>query len=140
MAQTNETDIAVLKSVVSKLDTSIEKISDAANSISKLLAVHEQRIASTEKDVLELDTDIKVLHKRVTETTQDIIKEIHGVEFRLGEAGMAQHNQLSKEISAVGARVNQLEKWKWYVIGAIVAIAAVGNSPVLAAILEVFTK
>lgn len=127
----DNSDVAVLQSVVGKLDSSIEKISEATNSISKLLAVHEQRLTTTEDDVKELDTDIKILHKRVTEMSQDVIKELHEVETRLGTSGMDQHNQLSSEINQVGSRVLQLEKWKWYVVGAIVAISALGNSELI---------
>jgi len=132
-----EPEVAVLQSVVSKLDSSIEKISEASNNISRLLAVHEQRITATEGDVQEIDRDIKILHKRVTEMSTEVIKELHDVEKRLYEGGMDQHNQLSKEIGEVGDRVNQLEKWKWYVVGAIVAIAAMGNSGVLQSIATV---
>lgn len=130
----DNSEVAVLQSVVGKLDSSIEKISEATNSISKLLAVHEQRLTTTEDDVKELDTDIKVLHKRVTEMSQDVIKELHEVETRLGTSGMEQHNQLSSEINQVGSRVLQLEKWKWYVVGAIVAISALGNTEIVSKI------
>lgn len=130
-----DSEVAVLQSVVGKLDSSIEKISEATNSISKLLAVHEQRLTNAEVDVKELDTDIKVLHKRVTEMSQDVIKELHDVEMRLGEGGMEQHNQLSREIADVGSRVNQLENWKWYLIGAVVAITTFANSDIIANII-----
>lgn len=136
MAQT-ETDVQVLKTVVGKLDQSIERIAETSGQISQLLAVHEQRLNDQEKKDGILEADVKVLHKRITETTEDIIKELHDVEKRLGEGGMEQHNQLSQEISAVGDRVNGLEKWKWYIVGAIVGISLVSQSPMMSSLAEI---
>lgn len=130
------TDVEVLKTVVGKLDQSIERIAETSGQISQLLAVHEQRLNDQEKRDENLETDVKVLHKRITETTEDIIKELHDVERRLGEGGMEQHNQLSKEISAVGDRVSGLEKWKWYIVGAIVGISIVSQSPMMSTLAE----
>lgn len=124
---TIDSDVEVLKTVVSKLDTSIERITETSGQISRMLAVHDQRLNQQEKTDENLERDLRTLHKRVTETTQNIIKELHEVEHRLGESGMDQHNQLSKEINNVGDRVNMLERWKWYVVGAIVAIGALGE-------------
>lgn len=136
MAGTNA-DVEVLKAVVSKLDTSIERIAETSGQISQLLAVHEQRLNDQEKKDYVLEADVKVLHKRITETTEDIIKELQGVERRLGESGMEQHNQLSKEINAVGDRVNGLEKWKWYIVGAIIGISIVSQSPMLESVASI---
>ena len=132
-----EVDVEVLKTVVSKLDTSIEKIAESTGRISELLAVHEQRLNSQDKFDNDTDIELKVLHKRVTETTSEIIKELHVVENRLAEGGMTQHNQLSDEIKDVGERVTGLERWKWYVVGAVVAIGALGNSGILSTLASV---
>jgi hypothetical protein len=43
-----ESEVEVLKNVVAKLDMSIEKIAQVSNDIGKILAVHEQRLASLE--------------------------------------------------------------------------------------------
>lgn len=131
------TDVEVLKTVVNKLDTSIERIAETSGQISQLLAVHEQRLNDQEKRDDYLETDVKVLHKRITETTEDIIKELHEVERRLGDGGMEQHQQLSAEISAVGDRVGTLEKWKWYIVGAIVGISIVSQSPMVSSLLDI---
>jgi len=67
-----ESEIEVLKSVVNKLDSSLEKISEVSNSIGKLLAVHDQRIINLEKDVDAREDDVKELHSRITVQTKEI--------------------------------------------------------------------
>ena len=85
-----ETELEVLKSVVNKLDSSLEKISEVSNSIGKLLAVHDERMKSG-----------------AAISTQ-------------------QHNTIRDEIQVdikdMELRVTSLEKWKWYIMGAGMAI------------------
>lgn len=131
-----ETEVEVLKSVVSKLDTSIEKITQVSGDIGKILAVHEQRLDSIEKVSDQRTEEIKELHSRITTQTREIVEKIDTMEARLevkmrenGVAAKEQHKaiqeEIQKDISAIGvsvkdmdARVNSLESWKWWVMGA----------------------
>lgn len=131
-----ETEVEVLKSVVSKLDTSIEKITQVSGDIGKILAVHEQRLDSIEKVSDQRTEEIKELHSRITTQTREIVEKIDTMEARLevkmrenGVAAKEQHKaiqeEIQKDISAIGvsvkdmdARVNSLERWKWWVMGA----------------------
>ena len=56
-----EVELEVLKTVVSKLDTSLEKISEVSNSIGRLLAVHDERIDQLEKSSDKRTDEIKEL-------------------------------------------------------------------------------
>ena len=128
-----ETELEVLKSVVNKLDSSLEKISEVSNSIGKLLAVHDERINSLEKVSDKRDHEINDLHSRITTQTREIMEKLEAMEYRIEErmkAGAAistqQHNTIRDEIQAdikdVELRVTSLEKWKWYIMGAGMAI------------------
>lgn len=131
-----ETEVEVLKSVVSKLDTSIEKITQVSGDIGKILAVHEQRLDSIDKISDQRNEEIKELHSRITTQTREIVEKIDNMEARLevkmrenGIAAKEQHKEIQEEIqkdingigtkvSDIDTRVGNLERWKWWVVGA----------------------
>lgn len=128
-------DIEVLKTVVQKLDTSIEKISQVSVDIGKILAVHEERLDAIEK-VSERRTDeIRDLHSRITTSHRELCDKLDNMETRIedkmrenGLNATKQHQDIQKEIQVdiekvaesvdkVSGRVTILEQWRWYVIG-----------------------
>lgn len=123
-----ESEVEVLKSVVTKLDASIEKISQVSTDIGKLLAVHEQRIDQLERtDSRRLD-DIKEIHSRITTGNRELMDKMDDLENKIeermrkaAEASTIQHKEIQTEISndikGLEARIDILEKWKWIVIG-----------------------
>lgn len=141
MAPSNiNVDIEVLKAVVTKLDTSIEKISLVSQDISKILAVHEERLDAVEKVSERRDDEIKDLHSRITTTHREVCEKLDNMEIRIenkmrenGINATMQHQDIQKEIQAdveklsgsvekVGSRVSTLEQWRWYVMGGSVVI------------------
>jgi ABC-type siderophore export system fused ATPase/permease subunit len=121
-------DMAVVNTLVGRLDTTIDKLTDISSSVSNLLAVHETKLTSQEiiskqlSDLVEarrVETDdkIQILHERISsgerelkvnidEQYDELMKEIK--EMRAESA--AQHTTLSDRITA-------MEKWMWTVIG-----------------------
>ena len=121
-------DMAVVNTLVGRLDTTIDKLTDISNSVSNLLAVHETKLTSQEiiskqlSDLVEarrVETDdkIQILHERISsgerelkvnidEQYDELMKEIK--EMRAESA--VQHTTLSDRITA-------MEKWMWTVIG-----------------------
>ena len=134
-----ETEVGVLKSVVSKLDTSLEKISQVSNDIGRLLAVHDERIMQLEKEGERKTDDIRDLHSRLTTQTREIVSKIDsmeiGIEKRMREnsAELAkQHkeilDEIKKDVEKISTRVNLLEQWRWYIIGGAITIGFIlGN-------------
>lgn len=134
-----EVEVEVLKSVVSKLDHSIEKISQVSNDIGRLLAVHNERIDQLERTSdLRMD-EIKELHSRITTQTREILDKMDAMQSRLehkmnsqAEAAQIQHkeiqNEIKDDVSRVGKRVSSLENLKWWVIGVAASIGFIlGN-------------
>jgi len=124
----NEAEIEVLKVVVSKLDESLEKMTDVSTNISKILAVHEQRIVSLEKSHDQTDDEAKILHKRITELFGELGDKLHAMEDRLELKyqkqqlnAQQQHNDIQKElqsdIAELGKRIRALENWRWWMMG-----------------------
>lgn len=142
-----ETDIAVMKRDINqfgvlftKLDTTIEKISEMSNNVGRLLAVHEERLdilanmdrnleEKIEKRKLELTGDIKELHSRITTVNRDLCDKIEETEKslkeeigKLTEAIKNDHREEKQLITSVEKRVELLERWKWFVVGGAVVV------------------
>ena len=92
-----ESEIEVLKSVVTKLDSSLEKISKAANSVGRLLAVHNERLVQLEKTSDQRSDDIKDLNQRITHQTKEIIEKITSLEKTMEDRLHANSSELKKQ-------------------------------------------
>lgn len=89
-SQTTETKLALLEEKLSiyekmmkKIDSAIEKISETSQTISKMLAIHEERIenvAKSDEVIIKMVEDIKASnsedHKRVIERVSEIEKTV----------------------------------------------------------------
>ena len=128
-----ETEVKLLKKelqdqakIHDRLDIAIEKLTDVSNSIHRMLAVHEEKIARQEEAIFESEQKIEVrrsellikideLHSRVTTNTKEIMT-----------AASAQHQQQNKEIQKMRdeliSRVGVLEKWRHVLIGGSIVV------------------
>ena len=111
-------EVGVLKSVVAKLDTSLEKIAEVSNNISRLLAVHDERINTIEKNADNRDLEIKDLHVRITSQTKEIFDKLDHMEKRMEDRIKALEKSIKDDQSKIDIRILVLEKWRWYIIGA----------------------
>ena len=128
-----DTEVKLLKKelqdqakIHARLAIAIEKLTDVSNSIHRMLAVHEEKIARQEEAIFEADQKIEVrrsellikideLHSRVTTNTKEIMT-----------AASAQHQQQNKEIQRMRdeliSRVGVLEKWRHVLIGGSIVV------------------
>ena len=128
-----ETEVELLKKelhdqrkIHDRLDIAIEKLTDVSNSINRMLAVHEEKIARQEEAIFEAEQKIEVrrgellvkideLHSRVTTNTKEIMT-----------AAANQHTEQNKEIQKIRddihARVGVLEKWRYVLIGGSIVV------------------
>ena len=128
-----ETEVKLLKKEIhdqkkihNRIDVAIEKLTDVSNSIHRMLAVHEEKIARQEEAIedaekslenrrTELSVKIDELHSRITTNSKEIMS-----------AASAQHIQQNKEIQKIkdelAARVGVLEKWRRVLIGGSIVI------------------
>ena len=128
-----ETEVKLLKKeledqakIHDRLDVAIEKLTDVSNSINRMLAVHEEKIARQEEAIFEAEQQIEVrrteltakideLHSRITTNTKEIMT-----------AAAEQHAQQNKEIqklhTELNSRIGVLEKWRHVVYGGSIVI------------------
>jgi chromosome segregation ATPase len=131
-----ETDVEVLKSVVTKLDTSIDKITQVSVDIGKILSAHEARIDGLEKIADDRDDDIKDLHSRISTMSREIADHMDLMENRIyvklkenSLSSTEQHDKIQREIESeiekLGSRLTILENWRWWILGAAAALGFV---------------
>ena len=114
-------DIEDIKSIHTRLDVAIDKLTDVSNSIHRMLAVHEEKLARQEEASYELEKQIEKrrtellskideLHSRVTTNTKEIMI-----------TAAAQHESQNKEIQKIReeltSSVGVLERWRYVLIG-----------------------
>lgn len=114
-------DVQNVQGLLSRLDLAIDKIADASNGISKILAVHESRIRETSESLVErkrlAEKEVELLHKRISEKDAEskaFAEERHAslMEF------LEEHDERSTAaLMSLDKRVVSLEKWKWAVVG-----------------------
>ena len=128
-----ETEVRLLKreleeqtKIHDRLDVAIEKLTEVSNSIHRMLAVHEEKIARQEEAIVEAEQQIEIrrgelmvkideLHSRITTNTKEIMT-----------AAAQQHAQQNKEIqklhNEINLRIGVLEKWRHVLIGGSIVI------------------
>jgi hypothetical protein len=92
-------DLDILVALVEKFDIAIERLTAVSTSVEKMLAVHETRLQSTERQT-------EVVHQRITDFKKDVIEEIKSLRVE----NDSQHKDVSD-------RLARIERWKWFVIG-----------------------
>ena len=115
-------DVSNIQGLLGRIDSAIDKIADASNGISRILAVHDNQIKDTEYEVLErkrlAEKENELLHKRISEKEAEqraIIEKHHSDVMEFLEA----HDTRSRNAYAdLTSRVSHLEQWKWGVVGA----------------------
>ena len=133
-----ETEVELLKKelhdqkrIHDKLDIAIEKLTDVSNSIHRMLAVHEEKIARQEEAIFEaenkieerrseLSSKIDELHSRITTNT----KEIMGA---AAQQHLEQNIEIQKIRDELSTRVGVLEKWRWIIIGGSIIIGFIAQ-------------
>lgn len=124
------------------------------------IAKLETQVDVIKEDVTEVKADIKELHSRITTGNREIVEKMEDmqtrIEHRLTVAATTSREQheaiqsgikeeikeidhrITKQVADVDVRVSVLERWKWIIIGASIAIGyIVGNLDLFA---RVFIK
>jgi hypothetical protein len=115
-------DVSNIQGLLGRIDSAIDKIADASNGISRILAVHDNQIKDTEYEVLErkrlAEKATELLHKRISEKEAEqraTIEKHHADVMEFLKAHDARSRYAYEELTV---RVGSLEQWKWVVVGA----------------------
>ena len=128
-----KTDVEILKKDVSniqgllgKLDTAIDKIADATNGISRILAVHESKLEEANADLLEAQSrserSDELLHQRIKEKDQEQKEFAQDNHDALMEFLKDHDDRSAISLEEIYNRIRVLEQWKWVIVGGAAAI------------------
>ena len=134
-----ETELAIVKNEIgqighlfSKLEITLEKITNVSTNVSQILAVHERRLHEADlqfesvKNRMEIGDgrvkeDIKDLHSRVTSTSREVEEKMsRGIEKVLHAIQDLKTHMLEKD-TKLEERIETLERWRWIMVGILIA-------------------
>jgi ABC-type siderophore export system fused ATPase/permease subunit len=121
-------DMAVVNTLVGRLDMTIDKLTDISSSVSNLLAVHETKLTSQEiiskqlSDLVEarrVETDdkVKLLHERISSGERELKINIDEQYDELMKEIKEMRAESTKQHNTLSDRITTMEKWMWTVIG-----------------------
>jgi len=116
-----DTKIAVLEErlssyelMINKIDEAIQIMGKTGQNISKMLAVHEEKIENATKSDSVLFDKIRDLQISNSEDHTKVIKKFESLEEKLDE-----------RIGTIDKKVEDITKFRWLVIGALVIVSFV---------------
>ena len=129
-------DMAVVNTLVGRLDMTIDKLTDISSSVSNLLAVHETKLTSQEiiskqlSDLVEarrVETDdkVKTLHERISSGERELKESIDKQYDELMTEIKEMRAESTKQHNTLSERITTMEKWMWTVIGGSAIIGGV---------------
>jgi rubrerythrin len=134
-----ETDIALIKKDISQIEKVFKKVDDAISQMSEILrdlAVQENVLENNEKRLGTLEQKL-ILHSEEEKTMreefrQEIKKIKQGNDEALEKRHLeivtkitAMHEDLNSKLDKQDKRIQSLENWRWYLLGAAAVIGAV---------------
>jgi chromosome segregation ATPase len=128
-----ERDVQQTDRLCEKLSESISKLQEVNANILRMITIHEHRHEQHEKAEIELKDDIKELHSRITTVNREIHERIDEVERHISEridalrSDLIQHKK-EENGNMVGDTLREIDKYKWMILGAAIAIGwIIGN-------------
>ncbi len=110
-------DVIQVKTILERIDTSVEKLTIISADVTQLLAVHDNRITSQERlgnqlqkqmDKINDTNDKKLtdLSKKIDENRQDILDKLDDYNKVTDD----QHDEIK-------SRMAKIERWMWSMVG-----------------------
>ena len=118
-----ETTVAVLQSVVYKIDNTVAEIAKSSSEITRLLVVHDSRIGNLESGSKDTITDVKELYKKMSDNTKQIIDKIELTENKLEEKLKEHADTAEEQYTLINKRISALENWRWFIIGVAIVVS-----------------
>lgn len=126
-------DVQQSEKLCEKLSESISKLQEVNANILRMITIHEHRHEQHERAEIELKDDIKELHSRITTVNREIHERIDEVERHISEridalrSDLIQHKK-EENGNMVGDTLKEIDKYKWMILGAAIAIGwIIGN-------------
>lgn len=124
-------DVTTMSALLEKFDTTIDKMQEIASNLSKMVSLQEQRLENQEKvtsevqSILEMrrlehNNNIKEVYNRINTVNRELTDKIEDTEKAILAELQKLRDDLSKKNEGFGARLGQIEMWK-YGVAAVIA-------------------
>ena len=108
-------DVKQVNNIQNRLDIAIDKLTDVSTHIKSMLAVHEEKIEHQEKIDDVIFSKLKIRASETISIEKELSDKIQESEKRIRE-------ELVELKGEFRGRISLLEKYKWIIIGAFIAI------------------
>jgi len=113
-------DVEQTDRICEKLSESIAKIQELSVNTMQMITIHEQRHEQHEKVETNLKDDIRDLHDRMDQVERHISERIDALRNDLLDH--------KKDDNVVGNTLKEIDRYKWMILGAAIAIGwIIGN-------------
>lgn len=124
-------DVTTMSALLEKFDTTIDKMQEIASNLSKMVSLQEQRLENQERvtaevqSILEMrrlehNNNIKDIYNRINTVNKELTDKIEDTEKTILSELQKLRDDLNKKNEGFGARLGQIEMWK-YGVAAIIA-------------------
>ena len=103
-------DVQQMGNLFVKLEATLDKLTTVCNNATQILAVHEQRLSEGERTFNAIQDDMHELEEKMTKEIDKVLDAIKDLKSHM----VTKHDKLED-------RIENLEKWRWILIGALVA-------------------
>ena len=113
-----------MSALLEKFDATIDKMQEIASSLSRMVSLQEQRLENQEKvtaevqSVLEMrriehNNNIKEVYNRINTVNKELTDKIEDTEKSILDELKNIRDDLNKKNEGMGARLGQIEMWKY---------------------------
>lgn len=100
-----------------KIDDAIQRLASVATDLSKMLAVHEQRISQQERFSDTLGTALERRRDEVDKKFESVYETIKTEDQKLLKEIKDASEQSTKQLENLGLNISKIEKMLWMAIG-----------------------
>jgi len=117
-------DVNQIGKLFVKLEATLDKLGTVCNNATQILAVHEQRLSEGERTFNAIQEDMEQLEEKMSKDIDKVLEAIKDLKVHM----VSKHDKLED-------RIESLEKWRWILMGLLMAATFFLNSEQIRAFL-----
>ena len=126
-----ETELAIVKNEIgqighlfSKLEITLEKITNVSANVSQILAVHERRLHETDLQFESVKNRMEIGDSRITSTSREVEEKMSREIEKVLHAIQDLKTHMLEKNTKLEERIETLERWRWIMVGILIAAGA----------------
>lgn len=127
-------DVTTMAALLSKFDTTIDKMQEIASSLSRMVSLQEQRIETQERITQEVQgllemrrqeqqNNIKDVYNRINTVNKELTDKIEDVESKILDELKKIREDLTKKDEGISSRIGNIETWKYGIVLVAIVLA-----------------